>query len=525
MRLVHQYLLEAAQRYPEKDALICDESKLSYREFVNRINTLSTSLTREGLHKGDRALILLNNRVDFLIACYAVIAGGAIAVPIPEGAALTTIQQVANDCSPLFMITSSRDLVDYPLLRDKLSCRFLLVGNANHAFVGSGSFGVALFDKQANYGLYETTAMVNLREDDGAFIFYVSGRAAKMKGVLLSHRNLIQVTKNINDFMKVDANTREFAAISIAHSVGLERSHCMFFAGGTLVVSNAAPNPFTVVDNVQKHNCDALALTPSIYSMFLGRLGTLLDRIGTHIRYVELVRAPMPIEHKRKMLDMFPNARIYMHYGLPEASRSTFIELRSDRLKLDTAGRQSPNVEVAIYGENGEPLKRNVAGEIAIRGSHVSHGYWHNDELTSLNFTNDRWFKTGDVGFFDDDGYLHVLGRKDDMISMDGVMISPLEIEDRIRETYPYCEICVVGVPDPAGFVGEIPVLCYISRDGSKITPSELSGALSGRLDRNKIPRVVYRVEQFPRLEDTIWRKELRRQLLEGVSHAVPNVV
>ena len=104
---------------------------------------------------------------------------------------------------------------------------------------------------------------------------------------------------------------------------------------------------------------------------------------------------------------------------------------------------------------------------------------------------------------------------------MGGLKISPVEVEEKIHEIYPDIEICVVGLPDPAGIVGEIPVLCCIADNGKKIISSELSSSLSSRLEKDKIPRIVYRVDRFPRINNVIARQELRRQLIEGTVQSV----
>ena len=150
-------------------------------------------------------------------------------------------------------------------------------------------------------------------------------------------------------------------------------------------------------------------------------------------------------------------------------------------------------------------------GEIWIRSAQVMLGYWNMPEETEKAVTPDGWFRTGDYGYLDDDGYLHIAGRNDDMITMNGMKFSPLEIEERIREFFPGYEFCVVGISDPAGVLGQIPVFCYAARNGDVITASELSRLLSDKIDRNKIPRVVYRVDPARLLDGKLARSVKER--------------
>ncbi|MBI1806215.1 MAG: acyl--CoA ligase [Ignavibacteria bacterium] len=521
MQLVHQYILESARRHPDKPAIVCDGKQYSYAELVTKINALADMFVVEGLHKGERVLILLRDKLDFVTACYAVIRAGGIAVPLPESTSLSTVQHIAKNCDPTMVLTSNSDLRDLPLLRDKLSCNFFFMEenalpSIRHTFVTSTSYAGGSADD-----IDRITKLMDLRQDDGALILHTSGTSGQKKGVLLTHRNLIRETANINQFTKSDSHLREFVALPLEQSFGFGRVRCVHFIGGTIVLLNGPPNPINVIQSILMNQCNGLSADPATFSLYFGLVEDLLRRIGPQMRLIELGNSPMPLVQKKKLLETFPNARICMHYGLTEASSSTSIDFPSERKRLDTAGRRSPHAEITICDDSGQRLERGKAGEILVRGDHVTPGYWNNPELTKQSFLDGHWLKTGDIGILDKDGYLIVLGRKDEMINASGIRISPLEIEEKIHEAYPESEICVVGIPDPSGAGGDIPVLCYIPRNGKTIIPSELSSLLAKRLDPNKIPRIVYRVDHFPQIENKIARHELRKRLLEGIPYPV----
>jgi long-chain acyl-CoA synthetase len=498
MRLVHHYLLEATERFPDKPAVICDDRTLSYAHFLRNVQGLAAVLAARGCRRGDRVLILLRNKLDFLIACYAVMAARGVAVPLMEGMALTSIEQIAHHCAPGFMISSAPDLQPYAGLEATLRCPMI-----------DGGAGA--------YPASDGAAEPDIDGRDGAMILYTSGTTGKRKGVLLSHRNLMQATLNINEFMGIDADIREFVGIPLTHSFGFGRSRCVLCAGGTLVVCNGIMNPAIVLKRTQEHACDALSTVPAGFAaMFLSHLEPLIRQIGPQIRFVEIGSAPMRRDHKLKVLELFPNARVCMHYGLTEASRSAFLEFHSERDRLDTVGRPSPHVSISIRDEDGRPLGRMEAGEIAIQGDHVMVQYWQDEALNQQQYTQDGWFKTGDYGFLDHDGYLHLLGRKDEMINMGGIKIAPLEVEEHLRELFPDYEMCVVGVPDPAGITGEIPVVCYVPGDDPPLALGDLTRLLSLRLDRYKMPRELYSFEMLPKTHNgKILRRELRQRVIE----------
>ncbi len=470
----------------------------------------------EGLHKGDRVLILLKDKTQFIIASYAAMRAGGIAVPLLESAPASAIHEIAKDCRPFIFITGRADLQAYPMLRDLLSCHFFFVDDialpaANYASRKETEKKEMKIDSPDRIA-----QLMDLQPDDGALLLYTSGHAGSVKGTLLSHRNLIASAHNV--FRETDETTIEYVTLPLAQSFGFARTICVLFSGGTIVLSNGAPNPLSLVQSIVKHQCNAISAVPATFSILFSHIESLLRTIGHQIHYVELGNSPMPSSEKRKMLDFFPNARICMHYGLTEAPRSVFIDFRHEDSKIDAAGRPAHGVEIAICNEDGVHLGVDQTGEIVIRGPHVFLRYWNNEALTQRTLLDDGWFRSGDMGFIDGEGYIHLLGRKDEMINLAGMKISPYEVEERIHAAYPDYEICVVGIPDPAGIVGEIPVLCYIGRENSTIIPSELSIALAGQIDRNKIPRIVYRMSTFPRAANKVLRHELRKQLVESMT-------
>jgi long-chain acyl-CoA synthetase len=253
--------------------------------------------------------------------------------------------------------------------------------------------------------------------------------------------------------------------------------------------------------------------------MFDAKHEALLRRAGPNLRTIELGSAFLSASDKRRLLELFPNARICMHYGLTEASRSTFLEFRSEAAKLDTVGRPSPNVTIQICDPDGRALPPGEHGEIFVSGGHVTAGYWNDVERTRAHLTADRAFRTGDHGYFDADGYVCLLGRKDELINCGGVKISPLELEAKIAEARPTLEFCVVGIPDPAGIAGEVPVVAVAGAPQPTLTLAALTAELAQKVEKNKLPREVIFIDRIPRTENG---KPIRRELRALLSNAAP---
>ncbi len=507
MQLVHQFLHSSAEQYPGKTAVISDGRTITYGELSTRIQRVCRGLAAAGLRHGDRVVLHLRPGIDFVTALYAVMHGGGVAVPIAVGAPARNMPEILTDCTPAFLISAELNAADFAATELPARCRVI-------------SLEWAEAQAESFEGADPATA---LRPEDGAAILYTSGPEGERRGTYYTHQSLVQTALNILQATKIDASIIEIIPAPLSHSFALARLHAIFFAGGTAVIADQHHD--AIVEHLRRGEGNSFAARAGDLDSVLGSPAGLLKHIGSSVRFIALRGPSITVHQKKMMLELFPHARICVDYGMTEGMYNTCLELHADRKKIETAGRRLPSVELAICDEQMKHLGRGLAGEILLRGEHLMSGIWNENRLHRDTFTEDRWLRTGDIGFIDKDGYLHILGRKEDLINLRGVRISPHEVEEKIHDAYPDYEICVVGIPDPSGAAGEIPVLCYIPHDGKTIIPSELSHALSGLLDRHKIPRIVYRVHKFPRLDNRIVRRELRRQLLEGLEHAYQSVL
>jgi long-chain acyl-CoA synthetase len=418
-----------------------------------------------------------------------------VAVPVPDGAARETIIDLADAAGARTLVTDRAILQSFSPPLDPARFRVVFTEDVDER--GAPPSGAAI------------------RAASPAMILFTSGTTAKKKAVLLSHGNIVQATLNINAFVKISAETREYVAVPLYHSFGLGRVRAVLTAGATLILADGPLNPAAMIQTIERQRCNALSTVPAGLAMFAGKLESILRRIGPQIETIELGSAFMSPQQKAALLDIFPAARVCMHYGLTEASRSTFLEFRSESHKLDTVGKAAPSVTVEIRDQELRPCKAGEQGEIVVRGGHVTLGYFRDEERTRAAFTGDGAFRTGDFGFIDDDGYVHLLGRKDELINKGGIKISPLELEEKLREVYPDLDLCVVGVPDPEGLAGEVPVMAYVA--ATELALGDVLSALAQKVERSKLPSAIARVDSIPR---TAHGKPMRRVLREQLANA-----
>jgi long-chain acyl-CoA synthetase len=319
--------------------------------------------------------------------------------------------------------------------------------------------------------------------------------------VKLTHRNLMQASQNIALFMGMHSGLREYITVPLTHSFGLGRARTLLSLGATALASDGPFLPQKMAQVVAQRQVNALSAVPAGVTMTMDSVERSLAPFVSQIRLIELGSAPMPVSQKERLLEFFPHARICMHYGLTEASRSTFLDFDADRLRLNSVGKASPNVHVG------------VPGEVVVRGAHVTPGYIGDPELTARVVTA-QGIRTGDLAWMDQQGYLHLKGRLDDQINVGGIKVSPSELEEPLRAAYPDLDLCVLGVSDPQLLLGEVPAVAYARRSGVDLDLAGVRASLAGHLDPRKLPLVVVAVDAIPRTANgKIQRAVLRRTL------------
>jgi len=513
MESVYQQLLETALRYPEKSAILKGDRNISYRELVGRTNAVARALVAKGIRRGDTVLVLLEDKSELLTALIGTMRLAAAAVPL-EAATAGPLHQIVNDTKASLLITSEAVLGNYPALRDLPLHGILLIDEALRA---NGTENIETGEEHLPRALQPV-------DDDLAVIFISSGFDGGNNGVILSQRNIVASMKMLSRVMGIDSGFRELVTSSLSQAFGISRSLCLFSVGGTVVLGDEMTNPERVMTDFMRFGCNAFSGSGQTLTLMSMQDGDLLSRLSSRVNFIELDNAPpeMKEKEKEKLLDVYPHAQIWVRYALAEAPFLTFLEFRSERNKMHTIGRPFPPVEIAIQDETGKTLSRGRTGEIAVRGDCIAAGYWQSNQVRQLRPRNDQWINTGEIGFIDRHGFLHTRGRKEDIIHRGTTSILPSEIEEKIRRAYPDCEIYVIGIPDPTGELGEIPVLCYRSANGTMINPSEFSRTLPRGFNKNMIPRIVYRIDSFPGLESRVSRSELRKRILDRAEFQQP---
>ena len=510
IKTINQLLLHCDQ-YKEKNAVICDQTCYSYEKFTNCINELTDLLLQHNLTKNGKVLITISGKLEFLVSIFAVIKAGGISVPISTRINSKDFTYVLNNSKPEIIIcdnafyksklwTNNKNL--------KSAKTIILLNKLNN------------YSKKINYKVIslknKSTTILKLNKikilpNDAALILYTSGTTAEKKGVLLSHKNLVETAKYMNKFMKINNTINEYVAVSLTHAFGFGRIRAILLSGGTIVLENGKLIPKKFMQSIKKHRCNSISSISTIFVNIMENEKKNLKEIGQQIKWIEIGSMPLKVYYRKKMLEVFPDARIHMNYGMTEAMRTTLIEFRTEFKKINSVGKPFSGIQIRIVDNHNNKLSYGKIGEICIKGKNVALGYWKKDNEWHKSF-KDGWFKTNDIGFLDKDGYLTFVGRKDEMINVGGQKFYPTEIEQRLASMFKKSNYCVFGIPDHEYNLGELPVICI--EGNTNHTINQIQKFLKGSIEEYKIPKFIVNLDKIP---TTINGKVIRHKIKEKI--------
>ena len=437
--MLHSILKKNQSELSKKAAIICNNNSYTYTDLWVDANKLAHWFD-SNLKSQDKIGIILDNSYEAVISIYGIVISNRVCIPLDTDMHKKNIKYIVDDASISLVLTSSKYLKKVEGVNKENKFKIVLA-NSMKAKEKYNSIKKILQNISAN----QFKESVKTSDSSIAFILYTTGTTGPKKGVMLNHANLLAATRNINKFMQIGPWAIESLPMRLSHSFGFARLRCVFDVGGTVILENGFLRPERILFNMKLHKANAISSVPAGFSILLDYYKQQFEEIGPQIKYIEIGSDFMRKNYKDMLMGLCPNARICMHYGLTEGSRSTFIEFHSEKDKLHTVGKPSPNVEIRIMGENGEKLGSNQTGEILVKGKMVTKGYFNKSDMTN-EYLKNGWLKTGDVGMIDNEGYVHLLGRKKEIINIGGLKVAPGEIEEILLKYAGISEAVVVGV-------------------------------------------------------------------------------
>jgi len=500
----------AAERNPDRPAIVYHDLTLVYREVVSMVNSVANSLLELGIRKGDRICLCTGNRPESTITLNAASTIGAVITPMnPLYKEREMAYQLENSEARAIVIRPEM----LPLLQKVLSQEPL--PNLKHIIVLGKQVPEEMaealpFATLLKRGSPKRPSPVEISGDDMIVLTYSSGTTGLPKGTMLSHHNLATNHRQFLTSSGINSSDATLIFVPFYHIYGVLLTGSFLAAGARQVILDRFELE-PVLDLCEKHGPTWLFAVPAMIQALANAPGP-LTQLST-VKYLMSAAAPLPPAPAFKLQER-TGIRVIQAYGMTETCPITHLSpLDPELIRMDSAGLPMNNTEQKIVDiETGEhELPVGEDGEIIIRGPQVMLGYWNAPEETAQTLRN-GWIHTGDIGHLDADGYLYIVDRKKDMIKYKGFSIAPAELEAVLVEHSAVQESAVVGVAGEEA--GEIPKAFVVLYDdvSSRVTDEELIIFVNGKLTGYKKLHEVEFVETLPKLASG---KILRRELKE----------
>ena len=505
-------LAEPAWRQPDKTAVIQGAERLSYAELWAEARGQAAAIRELGVQPGDRVALMSPNVFDFPRSYYAILAVGAVVVPVHM---LLTPEEIS-----FILRDSGAKLLIAHVIRAEDAIKAAALADVPVRLVGPIPAEAPL-PKLADdvAGAEPLTTYVSRQPEDPAVVIYTSGTTGKPKGAVLTNLNMVMnATVNGFDCLNTVKEDVALGCLPLFHIFGQTVSMNTIFRTGATVVFQPRFEPNEAIDLMLEHDINTFHGVPQMY-LALVQAGKARREAGGTLPRLKIAvsgGAALPVSVLEAFNATF-DADIMEGYGLSETSPTATVNQPSIGTRAGTVGHAIWGVEVEVaraeVEERIEFVPRGELGEIIVRGHNVFAGYLNNPEATAAAMV-DGWFRTGDLGTKGEDGFVTIVDRKKDMVLRGGFNVYPREVEETLLRHPAIRDVSVIGLPDEVH--GEEICACVILEDGASPTAEELIEWSKEHLAKYKYPRRVEFVTEFP-LGPSM--KVLKRELRDRYTH------
>ncbi len=496
--LVKDMLIRNATKFPEKNAIIFQNQSITYKDLNERVNRLSNALIANGLEKGDRLGVLVHNSYQFVELYFAASKIGAIFCPFNNHLKARELIEVLKYSTPKALVFD----IDFSEMVESLKTeanfvkRYIVLQDTNLSFADNYEVLISKGSK--------IEPSISVSEDDVMSIFFTSGTTGKPKGVMRTHKHILaNIIHGLIEF-KVGYNERVLILFPMYHISFEDNIGRCFFLPNTMIIRREGGfDPEEVLGLISKERITFVHVVPTMINAFLRSQN--IDKFDlSSLKTIFYAGAPMPVNMIRRALEVF-NCQLFQGYGLTESGPQTTLLRPEDHViegnekqfkKLSSVGTAVVGVEVKVVDDKDNELPPGQVGEIIYSGEAIMKGYWQLPEETSRKLRN-GWLHTGDLGMTDEDGYLYIVDRKDDLIISGGINIYPKEVEEILYEHPAIQEASVIGVPDE--YWGETVKAIVVLKEGSIATEEEIIKFCAERLAGYKKPKSVEFWKELPK--------------------------
>ncbi|MEL6870940.1 MAG: class I adenylate-forming enzyme family protein [Pseudomonadota bacterium] len=484
MRLEAALDAAAARRGEHPALVLANGDSLSFAQLATRSRQFASQLIATGIHAGDRVAIVSRHDLDALTLFWAVLRVGGIVVWLNDDARASDLPDVLHNSDPAAVFVQT----------DKQRKLF----DATPAYASR----VRPLADLATTASHDSAALPELTDEDApAAIVYTSGSSGRPKGVCLSHKNILTVDHAVVSHMPIGEDDSYMMVVPMHYVHGLMQLTVHAVAGATVHFFDNFLFPKKVIQALQTTRVRGFSGVPFHFNALITR-GGLLDSELPDLRWVTVTGGKLAADTILKVIEHFPALEFHIAYGQSEcAPRATALHPSRTATKPDSVGRPIPGVQVLLLSEDDEPVARGEVGEVVIAGDNIMLGYWNDPDATALALDAQGRLRTGDLGRFDDDGDLFLVGRRSAMIKSAGERIIPEELERALMACDGVDEAVVVGVDD--ALLGQR-VVAHVTLgdhayDDNDAATAAIRAHMSQAVALARVPREYHVWDEFPR--------------------------
>ena len=504
---------------PEREAIVFDGIRMSFGELADRVNRLTNALGELGVSTGDRIAVMQVNCNEHIESYFAAAKLDAIFVPINFRARAEELSFMLNDSGVKVIILGQR-------YQDMLrSIKGELTTVEHQITLEAPGEGFLSYDELLENASDEER-FPSADDEDTTIIMFTAGTTGTPKGVMLSHNSFSSYILANVEPVDIDTAEKNILTVPLHHIAGIQAVMAAIYGGRTLVLQRQFDEEGWM-QLVQEEQVNRAMMVPTMLKRLMDK-PTFKDYDLSSLRVITYGAAPMPLEVIKKAIAEFPTTRFINAFGQTETA-STITMLPPDAhdikegdpdyekkmTRLGSIGKPLPDIEVRIVDEDGKDVPIEETGEIVARGDRLMKGYWNREEATKETLRG-GWLYTGDLGYWDDDGYIFLSGRAKDFIKRGGEMIAPEEVEQIIMSHPSVDEAAIIGIPDIEW--GERVRAIVVKKPGAEVSMEDVVEHCRPRMAGFKRPEDVIFVAELPRNPmGKVLKRELREQYPEPI--------